>query len=102
MSISPEAARNQIYQLALSHPEGASVPPEMSQALGNSSFAADHLWVQNHREFLLQDYSDRWIAVRNQAVIDSDGDLEHLVARVPDAPRVCMHFLASHPVEMIL
>nr|VFJ61797.1 MAG: Putative DNA-binding domain-containing protein [Candidatus Kentron sp. DK] len=52
---------------------------EYAEKYGNRS---DERWIAEHREELRRDHPDQHIAVMNNAVIDSDGDKEALLARI--------------------
>ncbi len=39
-------------------------------------------WINKSLAWLRQNYGDRYVAVRDQKVLDSDGDFEKLLARV--------------------
>jgi hypothetical protein len=47
-----------------------------------SAFKANNRWICENIEKLRQQYNNHWIAVLNQAVVDSDPDLKKLVDRL--------------------
>lgn len=65
-------------------------------------FENDHLWTQGHRKKLLSAYKNKWAAVRNQKVIDSDKDLKALCLRLEDPGNTFVEYLTNEPLEMIL
>jgi len=65
-------------------------------------FEADHEWVNKHKETLLKEYAEQWIAVKNGQVIAKDYDLSGLLLKLPDPAHTCIEFVTSEPLEMIL
>lgn len=65
-------------------------------------FGKDHLWIQEHRKKLLSAYKNKWIAVRNQKVINSDKDLKVLCSRLEDPGNTFVEYITDEPLEMIL
>jgi hypothetical protein len=65
-------------------------------------FEADHMWVAEHRDELLRQYADQWIAVEGGRVIGHDTDLDRLLDRLPDPAQTCIEFISAEPVEMVL
>lgn len=66
------------------------------------SFEADHIWINDNLDTLLNQYADQWIAVKNRQVIASDPDLEGLLSKLPDPAHTCIEFITHEPLEMIL
>jgi len=66
------------------------------------AFEADHAWVSENVEALLEQYADQWIAVKNDQVTASDPDLAGLLARLPDPAHTCVEFITREPLEMVL
>lgn len=66
------------------------------------AFQADHTWVSENLETLLEEYPDQWVAVKNGRVIASDPDLVGLMSKLPDPARACVEFITHEPLEMIL
>lgn len=66
------------------------------------AFEADHLWVNENLETLLDRYADQWIAVRHGHVIANDPDLTGLPSKLPDPAHTCVEFITREPLEMIL
>ena len=67
-----------------------------------AGFRADHLWIEQHRASLLDQYPNQWIAVRNRSVIAHDADLDGLLAQLPEPAHTCVEFLGLEPIEMVL
>jgi hypothetical protein len=65
-------------------------------------FTADHDWISENREDLLQKYKGQWIAVRKRRVIASDPDFDKLLSQLKDPPHTCVEFITNEPLEMIL
>ena len=65
-------------------------------------FEKDHLWTHAHRRKLLSGYKNRWVAIRNQKVIDSDKDIKLLCSRIEDPGNTCVEYVTDEPLEMIL
>jgi len=76
----------------------------MSSQLSNRllAFEADHVWVRENLEMLLEQYADQWIAVENGKVIASDPDLEGLSSNLQDPAHTCVELITREPLEMIL
>jgi len=66
------------------------------------TFEADHTWVNENLDILLEQYPDQWIAVKDGQVIASDPDLAGLMSKLPDAAHTCVEFITREPLEMIL
>lgn len=66
------------------------------------AFEADHVWVSERREWLLRQYPDQWIAVKEGRVIASDPDLLALRSRLSDPAHTCIEFITREPLEMVL
>ena len=66
------------------------------------AFEADHLWINENLETLLERYADQWIAVRHGQVIANDSDLTGLLSKLPDPAHTCVEFITREPLEMIL
>jgi len=64
--------------------------------------AADHAWISQNMEDLLQKYKGQWIAVKKRRVIANDPDFDRLLARLEDPPHTCVEFITDEPLEMIL
>jgi hypothetical protein len=47
-----------------------------------SAFKANNRWICENIEKLRQQYNNQWVAVLDQAVVDSDQDLRKLVDRL--------------------
>jgi len=66
------------------------------------SFEADHTWVNENLETLLEQYVNQWIAVKNGRVLASNPELTGLLSKVPDAAHTCVEFITREPIEMVL
>lgn len=58
----------------------------MSEYPVNSAqaFKTNNRWIINNQKILQKSYSDQWIAVLNQTVVDKDADLRKLVNRLKE------------------
>lgn len=76
----------------------------MKEQLTNQllAFEADHTWVNENLETLLEQYAEQWIAVKNGQVIASDPDLAGLLSKLPDPAHTCVKFITREPLEMVL
>ncbi len=63
---------------------------------------ADHMWVKENLETLLEQYTDQWIAVKRGKVIASDPDLGGLLSKLLDPAHTCVEFITREPLEMVL
>ena len=78
--------------------------PKMKEDVLNEllAFEADHVWISETWNALLEQYSEQWIAVKNGKVIASDRDLRGLVSKVADPAHTCIEFITREQLEMIL
>ena len=67
-----------------------------------ANFQKDHFWVYEHSDDLLGEYKDRWVAVQNQKIIDSDKELEFLCQRLQNSGNNYIEYITNQPLEMIL
>ena len=65
-------------------------------------FEADHVWIHENLETLLEQYAEQWIAVKNGQVIASDPDLTGLISKLPDPAYTCVEFITDEPLDMLL
>lgn len=65
-------------------------------------YRRDHVWLFEHRKELLSPYRNKWVAVRDQKVIDSDEDLDILCARLENPGDLVIEYITDDPLEMIL
>ncbi len=65
-------------------------------------FEADHVWISENLEALLERYTDQWIGVRNRQVVTSDPELEGLLSKLSDPAHTCVEFITREPIEMVL
>jgi hypothetical protein len=47
-----------------------------------SAFALNNRWIIENYENLKKQYSDKWVVVYKNAVVDNDSDLKKLIARL--------------------
>lgn len=66
------------------------------------AFEADHVWINENLETLLEQYADQWIAVKDGKLIASDPDLGGLLKKLPNPARTCVEFITREPLEMVL
>ena len=61
-------------------------PPRIaaSPRQARSDFAADHAWLRDHREAFL----DRWVALRDGELLDTDVTLRALVERLTERGQI--------------
>jgi uncharacterized protein (UPF0305 family) len=64
----------------------------------SSAFKANNRWICENTEKLKERYNNQWIAVLNQAVIDSGSDLRKLVDRLKtahsiDYPEIAVEYI---------
>ncbi len=64
-------------------------------------------WVGRNYERLTTQYDEKWIAVSDRQVIDSDKDLKSLVSRLKKNlkekyPEVAIEYIAKKPLNMVL
>lgn len=69
-------------------------------------FERNQRWFINNFENILREYSEKFVAVWNQRVIDADTDLEKLSKSVKERTRsakgVYIGYVSDKPLEMIL
>ncbi len=66
------------------------------------AFEADHVWVSENLETLLEEYADQWIAVKDKKVIASDPALAGLLSKLSEPAHTCVEFITREPLEMVL
>ena len=66
------------------------------------AFEADHVWINENLETLLEQYAEQWIAVKNGQVIASDPDLTGLISKLPDPAHTCVEFITDELLKMVL
>ncbi len=66
------------------------------------AFEADHTWVSENLEALLEQYPDQWIGVKSGQVLATDPDLAGLLSKLPDPAHTCVEFITREPLEMVL
>jgi hypothetical protein len=65
-------------------------------------FQEEHVWIDQNRQKLLEQYPDQWIAVQDNQVIASDPDFDGLLAKLPGPSGTAVEFLTREPGEMVL
>ena len=65
-------------------------------------FEADHVWINENLEALLERYTDQWIGVKDCQVLTSDPELEGLLPKLSDPAHTCVDFITREPIEMVL
>jgi hypothetical protein len=66
------------------------------------AFEADHTWINENLETLLDQYADQWIAVKNGQVLANDPDLTGLLSKLSDPAHTCVEYITREPLEMVL
>ena len=66
------------------------------------AFEEDHVWIRDHIESLLSQYTDQWVAVQDGHIVASDPALDALWQKLPDQAHTCVEFVTREPLEMIL
>ena len=79
----------------------------MSKADIISKAEGSHKWIDEQRDQLTKKYNNRWIAVLDRNVIDSDSDLERIAARLRKKlgdkySEVVIEYVTNKPLNMIL
>ncbi len=69
-------------------------------------FESNQKWFMDNFKRILKEYSEKFVAVWNQRIIDADTDLEKLSKTVKEKTRsakgVYIGYVSDKPVEMIL
>jgi hypothetical protein len=70
----------------------------------SSAFKANNRWICENIEKLRQQYNNQWVAVLNQAVLDSGPDLRKLVDRLKakhsrDYVEIAVEYIAAEGIE---
>ena len=69
-------------------------------------FESNQKWFMDNFKRILKEYSEKFVAVWNQRIIDADTDLEKLSKSVKEKTRsakgVYIRYVSDKPVEMIL
>jgi hypothetical protein len=75
-------------------------------AIALTDFNEDFQWFLRSREQLLLKYGDRWVAIYNKKVLDSDKNLTTLVKRLKikgfKPEQMLIQFISKEPIEAIL
>lgn len=67
-----------------------------------NAYEKDHVWIRDNFQILLDKYADKWVAVKNGRILDSDSNLFLLRSRLPDPAHTCIEFITHEPLEMVL
>jgi len=64
-------------------------------------------WVGHNYDRLIKEYNDKWVAVLDMQVIDSDKDLQTLVSRLRKKldgkyPEAAIEYVSKKPINMVL
>lgn len=69
-------------------------------------FESNQKWFMDNFKRILKEYSEKFVAVWNQRIIDADTDLEKLSKTVKEKTRsakgVYIGYVSDKPIEMIL
>lgn len=65
-------------------------------------FAADHDWVGQSFDSLVEEYAEQWVAVSCGRVIASAPDLQGLLSQLSDPAHTCIEFITRQPLEVVL
>jgi len=70
-------------------------------------FEQDMRWIDQHYDELKKSYSEQFVAVHEQEVVDSDPELERLMDRLDKrygkrAGRIAVKYITKNKVELIL
>ena len=69
-------------------------------------FESNQKWFMDNFKRILKEYSEKFVAVWNQRIIDADTDLEKLSKTVKEKTRgakgVYIRYVSDKPIEMIL
>jgi hypothetical protein len=71
-----------------------------------TDFNKDLQWFLQRREKLLSKHENKWVAISNNKILDSDEDLTALVKRLKakglQPEQTLIQFLSKEPIEAIL
>jgi hypothetical protein len=75
-------------------------------AIALTDFNKDFQWFLQSREKLLSKYENKWVAISNNKILDSDKNLTALVKRLKakglQPEQTLIQFLSKEPIEAIL
>ena len=75
-------------------------------AIALTDFNKDFQWFLQSREKLLPKYENKWVAISNNKILDSDKNLTALVKRLKakglQPEQTLIQFLSKEPIEAIL
>jgi hypothetical protein len=75
-------------------------------AIALTDFNKDFQWFLQSREKLLSKYENKWVAISNNKILDSDENLTALVKRLKakglQPEQTLIQFLSKEPIEAIL
>lgn len=72
----------------------------------SAQFKANNRWIIDNQHMLKKSYSDQWVAVLNQTVIDKDVDLRKLVNRLKETQssvysQIAVEYIPEEEPEMV-
>ena len=75
-------------------------------AIALTDFNKDFQWFLQSREKLLSKYENKWVAISNNKILDSDENLTTLIKRLKakglQPEQTLIQFLSKEPIEAIL
>jgi hypothetical protein len=75
-------------------------------AIALTDFNKDLRWFFQRREKLLSKYENKWVAISNNKILDSDENLTALLKRLKakglQPEQTLIQFLSKEPIEAIL
>ena len=75
-------------------------------AIALTDFNKDFKWFLQSREKLLSKYKNKWVAISNNKILDSDENLTTLIKRLKakglQPEQILIQFLSREPIEAIL
>ena len=75
-------------------------------AIALADFNKDFQWFLQSREKLLSKYENKWVAISNNKILDSDENLTTLIKRLKakglQPEQTLIQFLPKEPIEAIL
>lgn len=73
---------------------------------GIKEFSRDMDWLSKKHEELRKEFADKYIAIMNRRVIDSDPDLQKLLRRLKESGKnpseIPVEFISKEPQRLIL
>ena len=69
-------------------------------------FNKDYKWFLQNREKLLYKYENKWVAIQNQKVLDSNENLTKLIEKLKakglPPEQILIQYVSKKPIEAIL